>query len=86
MRPGFVARATPPNRALMLVTMRAAVVKSGCESESESVPSCPISSSTLRSTIAPFGMRPVVGKFFCALLPPRPATKPPVETAPCATA
>ncbi len=36
MRPGFVARATPPNRALMLVTMRAVVVKSGCESESES--------------------------------------------------
>ena len=86
MRPGFEARAMLPNWLLMLCTMREAVVKSGLESDSESLPSCPRSSSTLRSTMAPFGVVPTVGKFFCAVLPLPPVMKPPVETGPCATA
>ena len=89
MRPGFAARAIIPNgayAALIAFAIRVAVVKSTCDNDHERRPFLPSSSSTVRSTIAPLGVVPTVGKFLCARLLPLPAINPPVETGPCATA
>ena len=84
MRPGFAARAMAPYCALIACATRAAVVKSALFSESAIVPFAPMSSpSTLFSTMAPPGVVPTVGKFFCCEPPlPEPDEKPPVATGP----
>jgi len=82
------ASAVPaPNWSLMALATRLAVVKSGVLRFSVRLPELAKLDGTVRSTLAPLGMRPVEEMFTCTLEPLWPsALMPPTSTLPCAIA
>ena len=85
---GSIVVATPaPNDALTASASRAAVVKSGVFKFSTSASAVPSADGTMRSTVAPFGTRPVLGTFTVTREPSSPCTpNPPTTRLPCAIA
>ena len=81
------ACATPfPNWVLIAAASRFAVVKSASRSSRLTNSPCPTGVDGVRSTVAPFGMRPELSWLTCTLEPPADAPAPPSRMLPCATA
>ena len=85
---GSIVSATPPPSDVLIDSAsRAAVVKSGVCRFSTSESAVPSVEGTVRSTVAPFGTRPVLGTFTDTREPSSPSMpNPPTTRLPCASA